>query len=68
VTPPTTDDVLARLAILQNKLEADGLYVSSNTVWLAIEEINRLRPAEASSSDDGQPDEMQEWQDYDPDC
>jgi hypothetical protein len=41
--PHTTEEVLARLRILQKKLEDEGLYVQANTVWLAIEEIERLR-------------------------
>jgi hypothetical protein len=40
---PSTDDVLARLAILWRKLEDEGLYVRANTVALAIEEIKRLQ-------------------------
>ena len=36
-------DVLARLEILWRKLEDEGLYVRANTVFLAIEEIKRLR-------------------------
>lgn len=43
--PPTftADEVLARLEILWRKLEDEGMYVSANTVALAIEEIKRLR-------------------------
>jgi len=39
---PTTAEVLARLEVLYNYLEAEGLYVKSNTVWLAMEELKRL--------------------------
>ena len=39
---PTTRQILDRLEVLHRKLEADGAYVASNTVWLAIEEIKRL--------------------------
>lgn len=59
-------DVLDRLVVLHHKLEHDGLYVRANTVWLAIEEIKRLRELEVE--EDGQPDEQREWRDYDPDC
>lgn len=62
------DDVMDRLRILHGKLEAEGRYVSANTAWLAIEEITSLRAPPAASDDDGQPDEMTEWGDYDPDC
>ena len=36
-------DVIERLNILYNKLEAEGMYVSANTAGLAIDEIQRLR-------------------------
>lgn len=38
----TTAEILARLEVLYNLLEAEGLYVKANTVWLAMEEIRRL--------------------------
>lgn len=41
---PSLDlDVLARLAVLHGKLEAEGMYVRANTVWIAMEEIRFLR-------------------------
>lgn len=60
------DEVLDRLRVLHKKLEDEGMYVRANTVWLAIEEISRLRSP--PDEDDGQPDEVTEWRDYDPDC
>jgi hypothetical protein len=39
---PSTDEVLKRLEILHRKLDAEGMYVRANTVWLAIEEITRM--------------------------
>ncbi|ABF71351.1 p105 [Rhizobium phage 16-3] len=39
---PNTKDVLARLEVLWRKLEDEGMYVGSNTVALAIEEIKKL--------------------------
>ena len=36
-------DILERLATLLAKEEQDGLHVRANTVWLAIQEIERLR-------------------------
>jgi hypothetical protein len=42
---PSTRQILDRLEVLHRKLEADGAYVASNTVWLAIEEIKRLSQA-----------------------
>lgn len=41
----STEQVLGRLRTLQAKLEAEGMYVSADTVWLAIQEIIRLRAA-----------------------
>lgn len=42
VMRPPTEEVLERLKILHRKLEDEGRYVQSNTVWLAIEEIKTL--------------------------
>jgi hypothetical protein len=42
---PKQQDVLERLAILERNLEQEGAYVRQNTVWLAMEEIRRLRMA-----------------------
>lgn len=44
----TTDEILERLDILLRKLDAEGMHVMVNTVWLAIEEIKRLKAAEAN--------------------
>ncbi len=63
----TTEQVLDRLRILLGKLVADGAYVSANTVGLAIDEIEAKMP-QSVEHDDGQPDEQQEWLDYDKDC
>lgn len=41
----TPDNVLRRLEILRGKLEADGSYVSANTVVLAQELIRELTGA-----------------------
>lgn len=44
MTPANSaDDLLDRLEVLLQKLEDEGMYVSANTVALAIEEIKRLR-------------------------
>ena len=40
--PITNEQILERLQILHDKLEMDGAYVSSNTVWLAMELIKKL--------------------------
>lgn len=42
---PSTREVLDRLEVLHRKLESEGRYFASNTVWLAIEEIKRLATA-----------------------
>lgn len=41
--PFPTDEVVARLEVLLKKLDDEGWHVRANTVWLAIEEIKRLR-------------------------
>lgn len=40
--PATAFDVIARLEVLQRKLNAEGLYVRENTCWLAIQTIRAL--------------------------
>ena len=39
---PTTAEVMARLEVLYHKLEAEGLHVRADTVWLAMETIKTL--------------------------
>jgi hypothetical protein len=39
----TIDYILTRLEGLEKALEDKGFYVSSNSVWLAIETIKQLR-------------------------
>jgi hypothetical protein len=43
--PHHTDDIIEPLQVLQRKLKLEGLYVSENAVWRAIDEIKRLRAA-----------------------
>ena len=77
----TTAEVLARLSVLENKMENEGRYVSATTCFLARMTIRSMSEAAAEreddfderrrtilQDDDGQPDEAQEWHDYDPDC
>lgn len=39
----TTDEIIVRLGVLYRKLDDEGMHVRANTVWLAIEEIKRLK-------------------------
>ena len=43
------NDVLTRLEVLWRKLEDEGLYVSANTVFLAIEEIKRFSESDRAT-------------------
>jgi hypothetical protein len=36
-------EIINRLDVLERKLEDDGAYVSANTVWLAMAEIQYIR-------------------------
>lgn len=70
----TTDELLQRLEALAWRREDEGIYTDAGLVLAAIDTIRRLS-AEFSApltvnvpDDDGQPDEMTEWRDHDPDC
>jgi lipopolysaccharide/colanic/teichoic acid biosynthesis glycosyltransferase len=42
MNPETVINILDRLSRFECKLEQDGNYVDSNTVWLAIQTIKQL--------------------------
>ena len=40
----------------------------SETLGVSPEEVQRILSSDSDADYDGQPDEMQEWHDFDPDC
>ena len=73
----TRDEILAKLYSIQSELfdiyvyaenvEDTNLMKEINTAEVAVEEaLNGFYVADSDS--DGQPDEAQEWHDFDPEC
>lgn len=48
--------------------ECDGVTVPEGPGWCYVCGGEGGWPADADHLNDGQPDEQQEWHDYDPDC
>ena len=71
----TRDEIVAKLYDIQNELSSIYDYAEESKDSELMEQINNAEVSISEALDglyiadyDGQPDEAQEWHDFDPDC